>query len=196
MRISKKRILLGLAALIAILALLVEAFNSLASRNREQVQQELQKVLGKDVTFDRLRVSLLGGLGFSAKGLRVSDDPRFAATPLVQANELILGVSFWNLLLGRIVIASMTLKEPEFQIITNEAGLVNLSALAIRKKDQGALPRLRLPTAERRRAAVNFLVSRVRVENGRIAYVDRSAKEPAEVQIRNVDMDVKEAKGK
>ncbi len=191
MRISKKRILLVLAALVAIVALLVEAFNSLASRNREQVQQELQKVLGKDVSFDRLRVSLLGGFGFSAKGLRVSDDPRFAATPLVQADELILGVSLWNLLLGRIVIASMTLKEPEFQIITNEAGLVNLSALASRNKERGGLPRLRLPTAERRRAAVNFLVSHVRIENGRIAYVDRSIKEPAELQIRNVDMDIK-----
>ncbi len=191
MRISKKRILLVLAALIVIVALLVEAFNSLASRNRDQVQQELQKVLGKDVTFDRLRVSLFGGFGFSAKGLRVSDDPRFAATPLLQANELILGVSFWNLFLGRLVIASMTLKEPEFQIITNEAGLVNLSALATRQKDQGALPRLSPPTAERRRTAVNFRVSRVRVENGRIAYVDRSITEPAEVQIRNIDMDVK-----
>jgi hypothetical protein len=191
MRISRKRILVGFAALVAILGLLVQSFNSLASRNREQVQQELQKVLGKDVSFDRLKVSLLGGFGFSAKGFRVSDDPRFAATPLIQANELILGVSFWDLLLGRIVIASLTLKEPEFQIITNEAGLVNLSALASRKGELGAFPRLRLPTAERRRATVNFLVSRVRVENGRIAYVDRSIREPMELQIRNVDMDVK-----
>ncbi len=191
MRISRKRILLGLAGLVVILGLLVQSFNSLARRNREQVQQELQKVLGKDVSFDRLKVSLLEGFGFSAKGFRVSDDPRFAATPLVQANELILGVSLWDLLLGRIVIASMTLKEPEFQIITNEAGVVNLSALASRKKELGAFPRLRLPTAERRRTAVNFRVSRIRVENGRIAYVDRSIREPAEVQIRNVDMDVK-----
>jgi AsmA-like C-terminal region/AsmA family len=190
MRISQKRILLGLAALVAILGILVQSFNSLASRNREQVQQELQKVLGKDVSFERLKVSLLGGFGFSAKGFRISDDPRFAATPLVQANDLILGVSFWDLLLGRIVIVSMTLKQPEFQIITNEAGVVNLSALASRKKELGTFPRFRLPTAERHRAAVNFLVSRIRVENGRIAYVDRSIKEPAEVQIRNVDMDV------
>lgn len=191
MRISRKRILFGLAALVAILGLLVQSFNTLASRNREQVQQELQKVLGKDVSFERLKVSLIGGFGFSAKGFRVSDDPRFAATPLVQANELILGVSFWDLFLGRIVIASMTLKEPEFQIITNEAGLVNLSALASRKRELGVFPRLRLPTAERHRATVNFQVSRVRVENGRIAYVDRSIREPAEMQIRNVDMDIK-----
>jgi AsmA-like protein/uncharacterized protein DUF748 len=191
MRISRKRILFGLVALVAILGLLVQSFNILASRNREQVQQELQKVLGKDVSFERLKVSLIGGFGFSAKGFRVSDDPRFAATPLVQADELILGVSFWDLLLGRIVIASMTLKEPEFQIITNEAGLVNLSALASRKRELGVFPRLRPPTAERHLPTVNFLVSRVRVENGRIAYVDRSIKEPAEMQIRNVDMDVK-----
>lgn len=191
MKTSRKGILLALAALIGFFGLLVQSFNTLASRNREQVQQELQKVFGKDITFERLEVSLLGGFGFSAKGFRVADDPRFAATPLVQASELVLGLSLWNLLLGRIVIDSMTLKEPEFQIITNEEGAVNLSALASRKRELGAFPRLRLPTADRHRAAVNFLVSHVRVENGRIAYVDRSVKEPGEVQIRNLQVDIK-----
>jgi uncharacterized protein involved in outer membrane biogenesis len=191
MGISRKRILLALAALVGFLGLLVQSFNILASRNRDQVQQELQKVLGKDVSFEKLQVSLRGGLGFSAKGLRVADDPRFAATPLVQASQLVLGVSPWNLLLGRIVVDSMTLKEPEFQIITNETGAVNLAAFAARKRELGAFPRLRLPTTDKHRPAVNFLVRRVRVENGRIAYVDRSIKEPAEVQIRNLELDIK-----
>jgi uncharacterized protein involved in outer membrane biogenesis len=191
MGISRKRILLALAALVGILGLLVQSFNTLASRHREQVQQELQKVLGKDVSFEELKVSLLGGFGFSAKGFRVVDDPRFAATPLVQATELVLGVSLWNLLLGRIVIDSMTLKEPEFQIITNEEGSVNLVALASRKRQLGEFPRLRVPAADKHRAAVNILVSHVRVENGRIAYVDRSIKEPAEIQIRNLQLDIK-----
>jgi uncharacterized protein involved in outer membrane biogenesis len=179
-----------LAALVGFLGLLVESFNSLASRNREQVQQELQKVLGKDVSFENLKVSLLGGFGFSAKAFRVADDPLFAATPLVQASELVLGVSPWNLLLGRIVIDSMTLKEPEFQIITNEAGAVNLAAFAARTREIGAFPRLRAATSDKHRPAVNFRVSRIRVVNGRIAYVDRSIPEPTEVQIRNLKLDV------
>jgi uncharacterized protein involved in outer membrane biogenesis len=192
MGISRKRILLPLAALVGFLALLVQSFNTLATRNREQVQQELHKVLGKEVSFERLKVSLLGGFGFSAKGFRIADDPRFAATPLVQASELVLGVSLWNLLLGRIVIDSMTLKEPEFQIITNEEGSVNLTALASRRQEFGAFPRLRrLPAADKQPGTVSFLVSHVRVENGRIAYVDRSVKEPAEVQIRNLQLDIK-----
>ena len=191
MRISRKRVLLVLAALAGLFGLLVQAFNVLATRHREQVQQELQKALGKDVRFEQLTVSLLGGFGFSAKGFRVADDPHFAATPLVQASELVLGVSPWNLLLGQIVVDSMTLTEPEFQIITNEEGAVNLAAFAARTRELGAFPHLRSATTDRHRQTVNFRVSRVRVVNGRIAYVDRSLKEPAEVQIRNVKLDIR-----
>lgn len=191
MGLSRKRILLVLAVIAGSFGLLVQSFNILASRNREQVQQELQKVLGKDVTFEQLKVNLIGGFGFSAKEFRVADNPRFAATPLVQASELVLGVSPWNLLLGRIVVDSMTLKEPEFQIITNEAGAVNLALLGPRRGDLTTFPRSRLPANDKHRPAASFLISRIRVENGRIAYVDRSLKEPAEVQIRNLQLDIK-----
>ena len=191
MGLSRKRILLALAVLAGCFGLLVQSFNILASRNREQVQQELQKLLGKDVTFEQLKVHIIGGFGFSAKEFRVADDPHFAATPLVQATELVLGVSPWNLLLGRIVVDSMTLKEPEFQIITNEAGAVNLALLGTRKGALGTFPRSRLPVNDKHRPTASVLVSRIRVENGRIAYVDRSIKEPAEVQIRNLQLDIK-----
>jgi uncharacterized protein involved in outer membrane biogenesis len=183
--------LLVLAALAGILGLLVQGFDVLATRHREQVQQELQKALGKDVRFEQLTVSLLGGFGFTAKGFSVADDTHFAATPLVQASELVLGVSPWNLLLGQIVVDSMTLKEPEFQIITNEAGAVNLAAFAARTRELGAFPRLRSTSTDKHRPTVNFRISRVRLVNGRIAYVDRSVKEPAEVQIRNLKLDIR-----
>ena len=97
--------------------------------------QELQKVLGKDVTFDSLEVTLLGGPGFVAKEFRIADDPRFAATPLVRARELILGISLWQLFFQRLVINSLTFNEPEFQIITDQTGLRNLTTLLQRKNE-------------------------------------------------------------
>ena len=105
------------------------------------MHQELQRFLGKDATFDRLEASLWGGLGFSAKEFRIADNPRFAATPVVRAKELRLGVSLLQLLLGRIVINSLTFQAPEFQIITDERGLLNLSELAVPKEgNQSAYP--------------------------------------------------------
>ena len=191
MRKSLKFLLLFLIASIVTVLVLVQSFRNLAGKNREQVHQELQRFLGKDATFDRLEASLWGGVGFSAEEFRIADNPRFAATPIVRAKELKLGVSLIQLVLGRIVINSLTFQAPEFQIITDERGLLNLSELAVRKNESGALPTLRTASPERKLLSVSFLVSKIKVNNGRVDFIDRSVKEPAEIRVKNVEMEVK-----
>ena len=192
MRSPRKFLLLTLLALIALISVLVQSFNILAGRHREQVQQELQKVLGQDVSFDALEVNLFGRPGFAAKEFRIADDPRFAATPVVRAKELILGVSVWNLFFGRFVIDSLTFKEPEFQIIINEAGLLNLTAFVNRKNELRKFPTLRPPAPERKHSPVAFAIGEVRIREGRVEYVDRSIKEPAELRVKNISMTMRE----
>ena len=171
--------------------ILVYGFNALVGGNREQVQQELQKLLGKDVTFDRLDASLWGGLGFSAQDFRIADDPHFAATPFVQAKELRLGVSIWQLCLGRIVINSLTFRNAEFQIITSEDGLLNTSVLASRKKNLAGFPKFQLTAPDKPRSAVSFAIGALSVIDGRLDFVDRSVKEPVELQVKNIDLEVR-----
>jgi uncharacterized protein involved in outer membrane biogenesis len=184
----KKLLLLILLTLVVLTTVLVQSFNILAGKHREQVQQELQKVLGQDVNFDALEVNLLGRPGFVAKEFRIADDTRFAATPAVRAKELILGVSLWNLFFGRLVIDSLTFKEPEFQFITNETGLLNLTELINRKTELRKFPRLRPPAPERKHSSVAFAIGEVRIKEGRIEYVDRSIKETAELRVKNISM--------
>jgi len=195
MKSPRKIILLILAAAVLVTAGLLESFNLLAARHRDQVRQELQKVLGQDVSFDRLEVHLLGRPGFAAKEFRIADDPRFAATPAVRARELVLGVGLWNLLRRRLVITSLTFDEPEFQVITDESGLLNLTALVDRKTELRKFPRLRPPgpaaPSERRQFPVSFAIDEVRIKRGRVHYIDRSVKQPAELRIRNVTMSVR-----
>jgi uncharacterized protein involved in outer membrane biogenesis len=188
---SRKHIIAVLSAFTLAMLILVYFFNVLAGGNREQVQQELQKLLGKDVTFGRLEASLWGGLGFSAQEFRIADDPHFAATPFVHAKELRLGVSLWQLFLGKVVINSLTFRDAEFQIITNEGGLVNASALASRKKNLGTFPKFQIASPEKPRSAVSFTISTLRIINGRLDFIDRSVKEPAELQVKNIDMEAK-----
>jgi uncharacterized protein involved in outer membrane biogenesis len=192
MKSPRKFLLLTLLTLVALISVLVQSFNILASRHREQVQQELQKGLGQDVSFEALEVNLFGRPGFVAKEFRIADDPRFAATPVVRAKELILGVSVWNLFFGRLVIDSLTFNEPEFQIITNEAGLLNLTAFVNRKNELGKFPKLRPPAPERKHSPVAFAIGEVRIREGRVEYVDRSIKEPAELRVKNISMTMRE----
>ena len=191
MKKSLKLLLILLIASIAGLLVLVQSFKNLAEKNRDQLHQELQRFLGKDATFDQLEVTLWGGVGFSAAEFRIADNPRFAATPLVRAKELKLGVSLVQLVLGRIVINSLTFQAPEFQIITDERGLLNLSELAVRKGDSKAFPTLQSGPPERKLLSVTFVVSKVKVNNGRVDFIDRSVKEPAEIRVKNVEMEVK-----
>jgi uncharacterized protein involved in outer membrane biogenesis len=191
MKKSLKFLLLFLIASVVTVLVLVQSFKNLAEKNREQVHQELQRFLGKEATFDRLEASLWGGVGFSAEEFRIADNPRFAATPIVRAKELKLGVSLIQLVLGRIVINSLTFQAPEFQIITDERGLLNLSEFAVRKNESRALPTLRTASPERKLLSVSFLVSKVKMNNGRVDFIDRSVKEPAEIRVKNVEMEIK-----
>jgi hypothetical protein len=191
MKRSHKFVLLFLTAFAVTMIVFIQAFNTLAGKNREQVHQELQRFLGKDATFDQLEASLWGGLGFSAKEFRIADNPRFAATPAVRAKDLKLGVSLIQLLLGRVVVNSLTFEAPELQIITDERGLLNLAELAIPTREPRAVPSSRTAPLEKKALGVSFLVTKVKVKNGRIDFIDRSVKEPAEIRVKNVEMELK-----
>ncbi len=190
MKMSRKLIVFGVMAVGAATFAMVHYFSGLAARTHDQMHQELQKFFAREVRFNRLEARLIGGLGFSAKDFQIADNPRFAATPFVQAKELRLGVSLLQLLAGRVVVDSLTLKEPEFQIITDSEGLINTSAFSIRRKEVTAFPRGKPAGPDRRQAPVNFRVHNITIQNGRVDFIDRSIQEPAEVQVKHVDMEL------
>ncbi len=192
MTIRYRRFFIALLILAATLFALAWSLTMLAAHHRAQVSQELQKFLGKNVKFEGFEPSFWGVLGFSAREFRIADHPRFAATPFVYAKELKLGVSALQLLLGRVVINSLTFEEPEFQVITDENGSLNISELAFRTKEITGFPRFKLRTAETEKThpAVNFRIARIRLKRGRVDFFDRSVKEPAELQVKNIHMEV------
>src|SRR5437879_12331253 len=118
MKSPRKFLVLIAVTLVIAAVVLVQTFNTLADKNRDQVRQELQKVFGTDVNFDSLEVHWLGRLEFVAREFLVADDHRFAATPLLRARELVFSIRLWNVLFERFVISAMTFSEPDFQIVT------------------------------------------------------------------------------
>ena len=190
MRLSKKSISLAAGTLIIAILALVYSVNLLAAIRRDLVYEELQRLAGKDVAFDAFEVTLLTGLGFSARNFRIADSPIFAATPLLRAKELRMGVSVLSLMLGRIVINKLTFIEPEFQVITNEEGVMNISSLEDRRQQFADMPKSRSPASKKEHSSVNFVVTNFKIKNGRIDFIDRSVRAPAEMQITRVDMNL------
>lgn len=190
MNISLKRVMVPLALLAVAGAAVLLSVGIVAHKQRGEVQRELQKLLGNDGSFIAVQASLWGGIGFTVKDFRIADNPQFAATPFLQARELRLGVSLWHLCLGRFVINALTFTQPELQIITNEDGFLNVTALTTRKKELAAFPRLPTGSPERKSAPVSFHITRLKVVDGRIDFIDRSISAPAELQIKKIDLDI------
>ena len=188
MKLSKKTVSLALGTVILALVAFIYSVNLLADIRRDLVSEEIQKFVGKEVAFDDFEVTFLSGLGFSAKEFRIADSPIFAATPLVRAKELRMGVSLLSLLLGRIVINRLSFIEPEFQIITNEEGAMNISSLQNRRKEVLDLTKPRSSPSKREHPAINLVITSFQIKNGRIDFIDRSVRAPAEMQIKHVEM--------
>ncbi len=184
---SRKALAFFFLAFVLVVGLLIVSLNSLVDRNREGIREEIQQALGRSITFDKVRLNLWSGLGLIAKNLRIADDPRFAATPLIQTKEVKMQVRWLPLLFGNIDIKKIILREPEIQLIRNEKGKFNLFALGAPKKRPGGTQG---PRVAKEIPPVGFSVSGVEVRRGKIHYVDRSSKEPVEIRLHNLDLNL------
>ena len=191
MRITARRAIAAILVACGILVgLLFVSLNTIINKNRENIQAQLQKAMGRSVTFDSVNVGLWGGLGLSVKDLQIADDPRFAATPLIQTKDLKMEVRWLPLFLGNVEIQKLVLDEPEVQIIRNERGALNLLALGAAKEKAGEkkTPEGQAAPPSAARSPLSFLVSDVEITHAKVHYVDRSSKEPVEIRLENVDL--------
>ena len=184
---ARRALAVFLIATALVVTFLVLSLNTLIDKNRASIQEEIQSALGRSVTFNNLRIDLWGGLGLSANNVRIADDPRFAATPLIQTKDLKMQVRWLPLLLGNIEIKKFTLGEPEIQIIRNEKGDFNILALGGSEKKE---KKTRAVGKSKGESPLTFLVSKILVSQGKVYYVDRSSKQPVEIRIQNLDLDL------
>lgn len=157
----------------AVFALLLIALNALLDRHRPEIQQKISEAFGDAARFDGLGISWTG-LGLSARNLRIADDPRFAATPFIHSAEVRIRLRWLSLLQGKIEIQKFILLQPEIQIIRDEAAGVN-----ILDRERPESP-----------PAANFFSAALKVTSGRVEYIDRSVKEPIEIHIQDLDMEI------
>ncbi len=187
---SRKIVALVLVAVALLLAVLDFSLDTIIRKNRARIQQDMERALGRAVSFSELKVTFWGGPGIAATDLKIAEDARFAATPIVQAKALRMQLSWLPLLVGRLRVGTFILEEPEIQIIRNEEGLLNVAVLIAREKRPARTPAPSDETVKERRPAVapRLAVTDVRIRNGSIDYIDRASREPVEVRVRRLDL--------
>jgi hypothetical protein len=185
---SRKIVALVAVAAVALFTVVDFSLNSIIRKNRARIQQDMERAIGRAVTFSELNVSFWGGPGIAAADLKVADDARFAATPIVQAKKLRMQLRWLPLALGRLRIEKFILEEPEIQIIRNEAGLLNLAVLVTREKKSAAPAAAEAAKDKRSAGAPRLAITDFRIRNGSIDYIDRSPRVPVEVRVRRLDL--------
>lgn len=90
---------------------------------QQPIQRKLSSLLGAQVTFEKLNVSLIGG-SIDAAGVTVAgDDP---GEPLLTVGRARVEIAVGRALRGEIVVKSITIENPVLSVIHHEDGSTNL----------------------------------------------------------------------
>ncbi len=175
MKSKASRFLVFLSLAVVLSGVAVVGLEAFLENRKEAIRQEIANAVGRDVAFESVRLSLfgrLGSLGVTVTDLRIADDPRFAATPLIRARELTLSLGWLSLLTGAPTVSDVVLDQPEIQVIRNEYGDINVLSPARPLKAS-------LQAADVNGAAVH-------VRHARLYLVDRSSETPEELRLRDL----------
>lgn len=173
----------GVLLLLVVGAIAWAALNleSYLEENRELVETKISEALGRSVGFDRLALSFRGGLGVRIENLSIGDDPAYSDQPFVTTAAAVARVRIWPALRGEIDVARVSLLEPRVRLIRDAAGW-NAQTLAASGEEQEAAAE---PVDAGGAAAV--AVALFDIENGTLAFLDRTAKPEFETTFENID---------
>ena len=172
-KVSRLLVLLSLTAVLAVVV--VVGLEALLDNRRDAIRRQMESAIGRAVTFDAVHLSFLGrpgSLGITVTDLRVADDPRFAATPLIHANQLTISLGWLSLLTGSPTVSDIVLDQPEIQVIRNEYGDINILTPA-------------QPLASAVQSA-HQAGTMVRAYGGKLYFIDRSGDKPEELRLHDL----------
>jgi uncharacterized protein involved in outer membrane biogenesis len=144
---------LGIAiAVIAVLliaaALLVPRLID-ANQYHQQIQSQMEKRLGRQVTLGKMDLRLFP-LAFDVETPTIAEDPHFATNrPFATADKLAVSVKFWPLLHKQLEVKSLELVHPHIELVRNSQGVWNFATLGQESKPtaaQKARPSAQAPT--------------------------------------------------
>lgn len=100
-----------------------------ANQYHEQIQSQLEKRLGRQVTLGKMNLKLFP-LAFNVEAPTIAEDPHFATNrPFAAADKLAVSVEFWPLLHKQVEIKSLELDGPHIELVRNEQGVWNFATL-------------------------------------------------------------------
>jgi uncharacterized protein involved in outer membrane biogenesis len=103
-----------------------------------QIQAQLQKRLGRQVTLGNMGLRLFPP-AFDVENTTIAEDPQFATNrPFATADKLAVSVKFWPLLRKQLEVNSLELVHPHIELVRNAQGVWNFATLGQESKPAAA----------------------------------------------------------
>ena len=156
----KRKKLIIIAAVIGVLLVLLIAVPYLINVDnyRPTIEAALSSSLGRQVQIGHLHLSLLSRT-ISAEDLTISDDGAFSRSAFLRAKSLKVGAEVMPLLFSHTLhVSSLTVVEPQVNLLRSPSGRWNLSSLGPKQKSAGSASALQ-----------GFSVQELKITNGRIS---------------------------
>jgi uncharacterized protein involved in outer membrane biogenesis len=103
-----------------------------------QIQSQLEKRLGRQVTLGNMGLRLFPP-AFDVENTTIAEDPHFATgRPFATADKLAVSVKFWPLLRKQLEVNSLELVHPHIELVRNAQGVWNFATLGQESKPTAA----------------------------------------------------------
>jgi uncharacterized protein involved in outer membrane biogenesis len=103
-----------------------------------QIQSQLEKRLGRQVTLGNMGLRLFPP-AFDVENTTIAEDPHFATNhPFATADKLAVSVKFWPLLRKQLEVNSLELVHPHIELVRNAQGVWNFATLGQESKPTAA----------------------------------------------------------
>lgn len=158
----RKRLGIGLAAVVFLLAVLLVPPMISISRYKSQITHIVAQSLGRPVRLSSVELRLLPRPGFVLTDLTVQEDPAYGAEPVMHANTVTASVGFLSLWRGKLEISRISVDEASVNLVRTGDGHWNLDPIfrsATGAQGAALHPAHKLPYLE----ATN---SRINIKNG------------------------------
>jgi AsmA protein len=161
----------GIIVLIVVVLLVIAAFivPHLVNINQYhgQIQSQLEKRLGRQVTLGDMSLSLFPP-SFVVQNATIAEDPRFATSrPFAEAEKLAVSVKFWPLLRKDIEVKSLELTRPRIELVRDAQGAWNFATLG-----QQGKPAPSAKSEEGKPPAGQLSLANVSINDGQVAITD------------------------
>ncbi|MBZ5568168.1 MAG: AsmA family protein [Acidobacteriia bacterium] len=158
-----RKLAISVAIIVAILVIIIVVVPLVLDINRYHgvIQAQLEKALGRSVTFGQMHLSLLPPT-VRMDDVVIGEAPQFGRGPFASMDAIDASVKLLPLLHQDVQISSLDLKGPKLQLIRNAQGVWNFSTLGQAQQQPSK------PEAQ----GGGFVLSNLKISNGQVTLVD------------------------